>query len=300
MVWKSLIYKTFYPLPSKSQLPPASSFILLNISSTMISSGTRPPLSTIAFAFKPTSVPSFIWERRTSPLDKWVTPKVFTIRSETVPLPDPGGPIMRARTGFEDILDKWIRRACLMELQRPSRIEWRRRTECIFSSKGWFYGQNAIDWELKTLRWQNMQRAHVFLHVYFCTCLFLYGGPTWKSLTSDVVSSLNKVSLSLSQYGRRRTQEKDFCYKKQNNRTSSGTSGLCAWALYHDDKARDFDSRIAYTNSASWFFAAFRYLSHNRQWGREMSAPRPYGTNPFRTYSSVPLTVLRVRLRSIY
>ena len=30
-----------------------------------------------------------------------------------------------------------------------------------------------------------------------------------------------------------------------------------------------------------------------------MSAPRPYGTNPFRTYSSVPLTTLSVRFRSI-
>ena len=81
-------------------------------------------------------------------------------------LPDPGGPIVRARSGFEDILDKWIWRACLMKLQRPNRIEWRRRAECIFSSKGWFYGQDAIDWELQTLRWQNMQRAHVFLHVF--------------------------------------------------------------------------------------------------------------------------------------
>ena len=48
--------------------------------------------------------------------------------------------------------------------------------------------------------------------------------------------------------------------KKINNRTSSGTSGLCAWALYHDDEAQDFNPRIAYTNSASWSFAAFRYL----------------------------------------
>ena len=31
-----------------------------------------------------------------------------------------------------------------------------------------------------------------------------------------------------------------------------------------------------------------------------MSAPRPYATDPFRTYSSVPLTILRVRFRSIY
>ena len=41
----------------------------------------------------------------------------------------------------------------------------------------------------------------------------------------------------------------------KNNRTSSGTSGLC-----DDDEAQDFGSRIAYTNSASWSFAAFRYL----------------------------------------
>ena len=47
---------------------------------------------------------------------------------------------------------------------------------------------------------------------------------------------------------------------KKSNRTSSGTSGRDAWALYHDDEARDFDSRIAYTNSASRSFAAFRYL----------------------------------------
>ena len=31
-----------------------------------------------------------------------------------------------------------------------------------------------------------------------------------------------------------------------------------------------------------------------------MPAPRPYVTDPFRTYSLVPLTVLRVRFRSIY
>ena len=31
-----------------------------------------------------------------------------------------------------------------------------------------------------------------------------------------------------------------------------------------------------------------------------MSAPRPYATDPLRTYSSVPLTILRVRFRSIY
>ena len=31
-----------------------------------------------------------------------------------------------------------------------------------------------------------------------------------------------------------------------------------------------------------------------------MSAPRPYETDPFRTYSSVPLTILRVRFRFLY
>ena len=78
---------------------------------------------------------------------------------------------------------------------------------------------------------------------------------------------------------------------QKNNRTSSGTSGLCAWALYHDDEAQDFAPRIAYTNSASWSFAAFRYLQPTAgSEGREMSAPRPYVTDPFRTYSSVPLT----------
>ena len=33
--------------------------------------------------------------------------------------------------------------------------------------------------------------------------------------------------------------------------------------------------------------------------GREMSAPRPYATDPFRTYSSVPLTILRLGFLSI-
>ena len=31
-----------------------------------------------------------------------------------------------------------------------------------------------------------------------------------------------------------------------------------------------------------------------------MSAPRPYETDPFRTYSSVALTILRVRFRFLY
>ena len=31
-----------------------------------------------------------------------------------------------------------------------------------------------------------------------------------------------------------------------------------------------------------------------------MSAPRPYATDPFRTYSSVPLTILRMKLNSIH
>ena len=95
-------------LPSKSQLPPDNSFILAIISSIMTSSGTSPPFSTIALAFKPTSVPSLIWDRSTSPLDKCVTLKVLTMRSDTVPLPDPGGPMMRARTGFDDMFDRCI------------------------------------------------------------------------------------------------------------------------------------------------------------------------------------------------
>ena len=33
---------------------------------------------------------------------------------------------------------------------------------------------------------------------------------------------------------------------------------------------------------------------------REMSPPRAYATDPFCTYSSVPLTTLRVRFRSIH
>ena len=127
-------YKYIYLLaphiPSKSQLPPANSFILFIISSIMISSGTRPPFSTIAFAFNPTSVPSLICDRRTSPLDKWVTLNVLTIRSETVPLPDPGGPMIRARTGVDDMFVKWIWRICLMG-DKAKRIERRRRIECI-------------------------------------------------------------------------------------------------------------------------------------------------------------------------
>ena len=62
-------------------------------------------------------------------------------------------------------------------------------------------------------------------------------------------------------------------HQKENNRTSSGTSGLCAWALYHDDEAQDFDPRIAYTNSASWSFAAFRYLQPTAGSEGEISRP---------------------------
>ena len=66
----------------------------------------------------------------------------------------------------------------------------------------------------------------------------------------------------------------DRMLQKRKNRTSSGTSGLWAWALYLDDEARDFDSRVAFTNSASWSFAAFRYLFQPTT-GREGEKRRP-------------------------
>ena len=66
----------------------------------------------------------------------------------------------------------------------------------------------------------------------------------------------------------------DKMLQKRKNRTSSGTSGLWAWALYLDDEARDFDSRVAFTNSASWSFAAFRYLFQPTT-GREGEKRRP-------------------------
>ena len=132
--------------PSNSQLPSPSSFILFKMSSIIISSGTSSPFSTISFAFNPTSVPSLIWERSTSPLDKWVTENVFTILSETVPLPDPGGPMMRARTGFDAILVKWMRRHCVAVPHRTLRINRRFRTFCILKIWKFCFESNSEDW----------------------------------------------------------------------------------------------------------------------------------------------------------
>ena len=135
----------------------------------MILSGTSPPFSTISFAFKPTSVPSLICERRTSPLERWVTENVLTILSETVPLPDPGGPMIRARTGFDDILERWILRTCftIVGVYRNLRIKRRLRVSCIVKIWNVFKRKFRVDWVWKTFCWHNKLRAREMARAWF-------------------------------------------------------------------------------------------------------------------------------------
>ena len=66
--------------------------------------------------------------------------------------------------------------------------------------------------------------------------------------------------------------------------TSGSTSGRGARALYLDDAPRDFGPKVA-------LHASFQIPVQDqsiRQGGREMSAPKPYVTDPFLTTSYVP------------
>ena len=71
--------------------------------------------------------------------------------------------------------------------------------------------------------------------------------------------------------------------------TSGSTSGRGARALYLDDAPRDFGPKVA-------LHASFQIPVQNqsdRQGGREMSAPRPYVTDPFLTTSYVPFNLTK-------
>ena len=77
--------------------------------------------------------------------------------------------------------------------------------------------------------------------------------------------------------------------------TSGSTSGRGARALYHDDAPRDFGPKVA-------LHASFQIPVQDqsiRQGGREMSAPRPYVTDPFLTTSYVPFNLTKSSI-SVY
>ena len=77
--------------------------------------------------------------------------------------------------------------------------------------------------------------------------------------------------------------------------TSGSTSGRGARALYLDDAPRDFGPKVA-------LHASFQIPVQDqsiRQGGREMSAPRPYVTDPFLTTSYVPFDLTKSSI-SVY
>ena len=59
---------------------------------TTTSSGTSSPLSMIALALRPISVPACTAARSMSPVDSWISPRLAAISLACVPLPAPGGP----------------------------------------------------------------------------------------------------------------------------------------------------------------------------------------------------------------
>ena len=75
--------------------------------------------------------------------------------------------------------------------------------------------------------------------------------------------------------------------KKKKKKASSGTSGRVAWASYHDDDPRDFGPGVAYTSRDSWPLAI---IWIPWQWGRELSAPKPYETIPLQILQQVILS----------
>ena len=72
---------------------------------------------------------------------------------------------------------------------------------------------------------------------------------------------------------KRKTRDK----RRQKREPVSSTSRRGARAAYHDEYPRDFGPRIAYTVSS----VSDTCRPPIRQGGREMSAPRPYETDPF-------------------
>ena len=67
----------------------------------------------------------------------------------------------------------------------------------------------------------------------------------------------------------------------------SSTSRRDARAAYHNEYPQDFSLRIAFTVSFRYQSATDPMPALCRQGGREMSAPKPYETNPLRQPSSV-------------
>ena len=78
---------------------------------------------------------------------------------------------------------------------------------------------------------------------------------------------------------------RNTCHEKNNKKLEpvSSTSRRGARATYHEEYPRDFGPRIAYTVSLVSDTSRPPTLCRPpiRQGGREMSAPRPYETNPF-------------------
>ena len=79
---------------------------------------------------------------------------------------------------------------------------------------------------------------------------------------------------------------------KKNLEPVSSTSRRGAKAAYHDECPRDFGPRISYTMSLVSDTTQSPTLCRplSRQGGREMSAPRPYETDPFHPHSSVHIS----------
>ena len=83
----------------------------------------------------------------------------------------------------------------------------------------------------------------------------------------------------------------------RKKKASSGTSGRVAWASYHDDDPRDFGPGVAYTSRDSWPLAI---IWMPLQWGRELSAPKPYQTVPLQISQQVTCLPLFLDQNDIY
>ena len=83
----------------------------------------------------------------------------------------------------------------------------------------------------------------------------------------------------------------------KKKKASSGTSGRVAWASYHDDDPRDFGPGVAYTSRDSWPLAI---IWMPLQWGRELSAPKPYQTVPLQISQQVTCLPLFLDQNDIY
>ena len=111
--WRALACGCVRGNPSNNQGDPAIFLSSDDISSTIVSSGTRSPRSINCFAFRPTSVPCCKCCRRISPELTCFKPKSRTIQFEMVPFPDPGAPTIKAHIGCPPTV-----LACLIMLNR--------------------------------------------------------------------------------------------------------------------------------------------------------------------------------------